>query len=452
MNLPKEPIENHWPRINAMYDASGDAGIRVYSGDLQLSSGEDTWTAVGDIVLRLDAGFPLFARFGGEQPWIADHAFRAKDPVVSIPESAVLRMPPIDSAVPEAPTSTSSWLEYEIPMNELEAGKPDRINRMILHVNGRLANLPLPQRMTADGGSQGALRFRLPDWDLTLAEVGSQTDEHSFSFVVEATLRSDTCDRESVKLLTRRIFMLLRFIASGGITVGASVGFDSDNAVVWAAWGAGRMEKSGPRWCPRRVINTALPEIAQGIIALAEDPGLEACVERSISLLLSVNEPGVLDTKVPNACSGLELLAWAVIQRKTWMTTDTMRRLTSPARLRFLLHWAGLPVELPPAYTALQSRHKRKNQADLAGPELVFDVRNALVHPPKDTTDPEWPSRGELLETWHLATWYLEASILRILGYEGEYVSRLNLNRWEGETDPLPWVDPAASLAVAQSL
>jgi hypothetical protein len=54
-----------------------------------------------------------------------------------------------------------------------------------------------------------------------------------------------------------------------------------------------------------------------------------------------------------------------------------------------LLQWAGIPVELPTQFEALAARRGRLSQPDIAGPELIFDVRNNLVHPPKRIEEPE---------------------------------------------------------------
>jgi hypothetical protein len=107
--------------------------------------------------------------------------------------------------------------------------------------------------------------------------------------------------------------------------------------------------------------------------------------------------------------------------------------------VRLLLQWAGIPVELPTQFGALAARRGRLGQPDFAGPEVLFDVRNNLVHPPRRIEEPEWPHHDELLEAWQLATWYLELAVIRLLGYEGEYVSRLRLGGWDLDTEPVPW-------------
>jgi hypothetical protein len=147
----------------------------------------------------------------------------------------------------------------------------------------------------------------------------------------------------------------------------------------------------------------------------------------------------VLDVRIPVACSGLELLAWAVLQRWQWLTRDGLGRLPAAGRVRLLLQWAGIRVELPAQLGALAARRGRLGQPDMAGPELVFDVRNGLVHPPKRIEEPEWPDPNELFEAWQLATWYLELVVVRLLGYQGEYRSRLRLEGWTYDTELVPW-------------
>lgn len=138
------------------------------------------------------------------------------------------------------------------------------------------------------------------------------------------------------------------------------------------------------------------------------------------------------------ACAGLELMAWGILLRKTEMTPDQFRP-PKGTLVKKLLEWAQIPTDLPEHFGALRSRSTRLDRTQQSGPGTLFDVRNALVHPPKEIDDPEWPSGDELMEAWQLATWYLELVILRVLGYDGEVQSRLVLGQWEGTVEPVPW-------------
>jgi hypothetical protein len=262
-----------------------------------------------------------------------------------------------------------------------------------------------------------------------------------FSYVVEAILPDPPLHLDATERLCNQAFFLLSLIAGQEIGVAPVVGVDAAGRVVWADWGAPRFrpEQSAWRWCPRRLVNQALPALATGLTSLTNDPALYLVVDRAGRHLVAANGPEVLDFRIPVACTGLELLSWAVLQRHQWLTKDGLGKLPVSSRVRLLLHWASIPVELPSHFGALAARRGRLHPPDAGGPELIFEVRNSLLHPPKRIEEPEWPNRDELLEAWQLATWYLELAVLRLLGYEGEYLSRLRLGGSEFDTETVPW-------------
>jgi len=47
-------------------------------------------------------------------------------------------------------------------------------------------------------------------------------------------------------------------------------------------------------------------------------------------------------------------------------------------------------------------------------------------------------------EAWYLALWYVELALLKLLGYDGQYNNRLNLDGWEGEYASVPWAPQSA--------
>jgi hypothetical protein len=86
---------------------------------------------------------------------------------------------------------------------------------------------------------------------------------------------------------------------------------------------------------------------------------------------------------------------------------------------------------------ALDAFGRANNLVD-AGPELVTEVRNKLVHPPRRLNGPEWPSPDVIIEAWELSMWYLELVLLRVLEYSGSYTSRITAKAY-GDTSPVPW-------------
>ncbi len=64
------------------------------------------------------------------------------------------------------------------------------------------------------------------------------------------------------------------------------------------------------------------------------------------------------------------------------------------------------------------------------------------MHPPRKLDSPEWPG-VKLVETWQLATWYLQLVILRLLKYGATYLSRLKLGGSVYDGRPVPWTNGA---------
>jgi hypothetical protein len=147
----------------------------------------------------------------------------------------------------------------------------------------------------------------------------------------------------------------------------------------------------------------------------------------------------VIDVKLPVACSGLELLAWSVLQQHGWLSPRATGSLKAPDRAQLLLKWAGIPTDLPTTMPALAQRRRTLGQPMMQAVELPIYARNKVLHPPDKIGSVEWPSGHELVEAWQLATWYLELGILRLLEYRGNYRSRLQLGGWSGQTVPVPW-------------
>jgi hypothetical protein len=427
-------------RIDPVYRPSDDGTILLYQGDLLLSQGSVQRTSTGNLELRLSPRPTLSAHVAGGDELLAS-AVQGENLVVAVPAEASLR-PPTTSVLPVEPDDAFVWADFPIPINELVAGNARSAEWLILHISGPLTTrLPLSQ---AESGPQGQVPVRLGSWDLRLAATGASRAVEDFSFVVEAVPHEHPLDEEVARRVRRQIFLLFSLLAGQEIGVGPVVGLDASGEVVWAHWDAPRFTpgRSAWRWCPWQLVGKALPVLAEGLVALEADPGLQAVLDRAINHLLVANGSEPLDVRIPVACSGLELLSWAVLQRHQWLTKEVLDKPQFPASAsaRLLLQWAGIPVALPDHLDALAARRARLNQPDWAAPEVVFNVRNALVHPPKKLDEPEWPSDDELFEAWQFATWSLELAIVRLLGYQDTYRSRLRLNQpGPGNDEPVPW-------------
>jgi len=420
-------------RVEAMYRPAGERGeIVVYAGDLAVTVGDLKPRPVrGQLELRLSGAPRFFARFVGPHsqldfldPW------SGVERSVAVPHTAPLT-PPTESVLPEDPGDIS-WVDDRITMNELEAGVATVAKRFVFHISGALQSSSFPNVEVLGGGRQPQLRFGLSGWDLVIAQVDGRGGENGFGFVVEGRPEFPISSAD-VDKLRRRLFILLSFMAGREVGVGPVCGLDDDGDLIWAKWAVPRMRpgRPGVRWCPPILFATAFSEIVEGVGGLSKDVLREAVVERAINHLLAANGNEPLDVRVPIACSGLEMLGTAVLQRHGKKVPGQ-----AACKVRQLLVWAGVPVTIPAGFASLAARSGRHTTiAD--GPEVLFGIRNKLVHPPMKMT--EWPSSAELKESWQLANWYLELVVLRELDYEGKYWSRLRLGRQAADLEPVPW-------------
>ncbi len=433
---PSQPAQEKY--IEQLYRPSRDGFIVVYAGDLLLSQNNRTWTASGDLQLSLAHRRQFYARFTGLDPQLAASLAMGDDPLVELPPNSSLEPPTLAMETAE-PSESHPQDRYEISLGLLSAGRMASIQSLILHITGELTSYPLPKHPT-EYGPQGHIHFSLPGWTLQLAEASMEPwSDTNFSYVIKATPNKLPVNKEQVHRLIGGVFILLQFVASGGIAIGPRVGLDEAGHVVWAEWAPTLTQPAGQRWCTDRLVLTALPILAEGLSGLSEESAIEFSVDRAVTMLLATNEPGVLDVKIPIICAGLEILAWSTLQYERWLNPDDLAKLSAGARTRLLLQWAGIPIDLPANFDGLSGWRQRGGRQYLTGPDLIFEVRNRVVHPPKKVSDPEWPKPEELWDALRLGTWYLELALLRILGYGGEYASRLHPAGWRGQTEPVPW-------------
>ncbi|WP_182903557.1 hypothetical protein [Microbispora sp. H10830] len=425
--------------IRPIYRSSPDGVVRVYAGDLIVSIDGTSHSTQGDLELHLSPRPSFSAHIAGSDPWMMHLWTNNEGPAVELPIDMNLD-PPSQSALSPRPSEATSWADEKVTINHLVSGDTSNINRLIFHITGPVTRHPLPRVFTLEG-DQDQLAFALPGWTLRMAPVDEELGPQGFSFVIEAVPDSYPVNEERVEQLRRRCYLLLSFISSREIGVGPLVGLDDNGKVVWAEFGAPRLGDGQWRWCPDHLVTEALPSLAQGMCALAANSSLEQVVDRAINLFLAANSRQVLDVRIPVACSGLELLSWAILQHYQWLNKDALDKIPAGAQVGLLLRWASVPVDIPADFSALESRKRALNSAgDWVSTDVIFNIRNSLVHPPKKFSQPEWPTSQELVEAWRLAMEYLELSLLRMLDYQGQYLPRLQVTaRWVTDTESVPW-------------
>ncbi len=154
--------------------------------------------------------------------------------------------------------------------------------------------------------------------------------------------------------------------------------------------------------------------------------------------------PSTLETSLVLAQAALELIAWVHVvvdeRSQTGPEFNTIKW-GAAGRIREVLAWLELDPTVPVGLSSLASEALRLGWAD--GPHAIDYLRNALAHPDKRSRieDTDVAARIDLQE---LALWYVELALLKVVGFRGEYSSRLD-SHTSGVVVPVPWAKTPAT-------
>jgi hypothetical protein len=103
-----------------------------------------------------------------------------------------------------------------------------------------------------------------------------------------------------------------------------------------------------------------------------------------------------------------------------------------------ILQKFSVPAIVPAWFGSLG--HAASSLGASSGASALVKVRNCIVHPKQS-------KRGKVsaigvnarIEVLTLGIWFLELSLLHLVGYNGTYYSRLKLGSYDGIREVVPW-------------
>lgn len=146
---------------------------------------------------------------------------------------------------------------------------------------------------------------------------------------------------------------------------------------------------------------------------------------------------GLAEGRIILTQTGLELLYnWLIVENRKMIMGKDAEDIAAANKLRLLLSQLNVASSIPDAFLHMQ----RYSDGKKDGPDALVGIRNTLVHGNKN-------KRADLLkldsstisEALQLGIWYMELSILFILGYQGKYHNRAKDNRWRNQGEDVPW-------------
>lgn len=229
----------------------------------------------------------------------------------------------------------------------------------------------------------------------------------------------------------------LSFARGFWVSPALPVGFADSGRRVWQQW---QIPLSDPwhyakSWFAGTQSGAILAETFPGFCNLWRNPLWHKPLKELVYWYLASNTASRgTDTGIILTQTAMELLAWIyLVKDKKLMSKRQFKRRPAAKRLTALLESLGIPTSIPGCLSELTNTAHRENWED--APHALTAVRNNIVHPDRkvDTT-----LSALLWDAWDLGLWYLELTILRLLGHSGKYGNRL-AQKFVCESEPVPW-------------
>lgn len=349
------------------------------------------------------------------------------------------------SADPPGPTESSFPVTLSGSVDQFVIG---RIDEPVAEVRFVVVNGPelLGQPLEDDRGGfwrgrttleTGAWRFVL-DQRRDMSKVrGDLKWTHPFGLThVGQLVRVDAAAialeeaREALGLLG----YFLSFVRGASVAPVLPCGLAASGATVWEDWGS--INRTVHPW--RTTISwfditltKYLPQLFIGFGRRWADSEDQQVLRYALTFYEGGNDPRPLQTGLTLAVTGLELMAWVYLVRDGTMAESEFDDQGMRARtIRGLLDKVGFDTSRVPDLLPVLRQDGR------LGHDAIWHLRTRFTHPRMGTIATD---HSLLVESWRLATWYLELVLLHWFGYTGPYGSRLKEGRWQGDTEPTPW-------------
>ncbi|WP_255549769.1 hypothetical protein [Thermoanaerobacter sp. CM-CNRG TB177] len=250
---------------------------------------------------------------------------------------------------------------------------------------------------------------------------------------------------QDVDFLFDALFWLLSFARGRYVGLDVILGF-KNSSCIWEKIQGCRVsnwEKGKITWFSKQH-----PEMLEKIFPLfvdkLKDPLWEEPLIMALEWYIDSLEADLMEEAFIWVSTALELISWVRFTQEEFIISKSKYdKLRESDKFRLLLHYFGIPSEIP---FSTSSGYED-------GPHLFTEIRNSIVHPVKK----EKVKALSFEDRWkahELGLWYLELTILCLLGYDGDYVNRLKSidhGLWEGSVEKVPWSrEKGAKLAASR--
>jgi hypothetical protein len=345
-------------------------------------------------------------------------------------------------------------------------GKEDNLHSIIFHIVNfckYIGEVTCKHTQFGYSSNKGRITLSDNDWDIVIDEVSLEENKSSEMFSnlkdsgghaithvgrIKKKDNSNFNAEEAIEVI-EILSHFLSFARGVKVPIVLFVGYNTLSEKVYEQWNAGFSQNWSYRssWLPKqdaRKLSVIFPKF----VSWWKDWGEAA--QAILNMYLEANNNTFTDVTIILAHSILESMARIIlVEKKSKISSSDYdkRGSISPAeKISLLLDELVIPLNFPPLCSTLIPdlvhfvdnnipTSERKNKSASESLIVFTKIRNDITHANKKYN----LSGMVFFDTANLGLWYVEMAILSILEYNGSYSNRLQISKWEGEYEIVPW-------------
>lgn len=302
-----------------------------------------------------------------------------------------------------------------------------------------IVNMPsfIWTRDVPDHVEQGELSLESDEWLVAIKPVGDSDffshlrDTNGYAITHNGSIR---CKRGTFSSLEaanqlRALHYFFSFARGCWCPPVLAFGLDDKGHVTWEDWRVWNLDNASWRttW-----LDTAYPQglhlLYPGFLKLWESVR-QPTLTRLIHMYVEANAHTSVDTGIVLSVVALQLMMWTVSRDRKGRRTKEVSE---------LLKWMDIPNEVPPATPELLSYAHSLFPLEperRRGSAMLEEVRNGIVHPTRRRQTP----LDAVMDARFLGLHWFELAMLKMMGYQGSFVDRLQRHHVFGDHIRVPW-------------
>lgn len=285
------------------------------------------------------------------------------------------------------------------------------------------------------------------EWETQVFSVSQDVSENmvrkefqkqfSLSHVGEIIKKSGPFTGEEVVEELNCLKYALSFSVGSWVEPVCPVGYGIDSSIVWNMWSTPHKSKGKPFHWLDFDSGSDLSNMYPKFSNKWKSESWQKTLKEVIYWYIHSNDQSVnIDAGIILTITAIERLSYEyTVNERKLISREGFKKLRHSDMLRLLFASLNIPVEISGQKKHFFKKLNLNNKDSQDAAFILSEIRNSLIHP-----DNKFHGKADgdiYFKAWTMGQWYLELSILAIIGYDGKYIDR-TLDGFTSRSE-LPW-------------